>query len=418
MHGGSLTLMRRSSFFSAVVIALTLGTASTAFAAHPGDEVTPQDAHPNPPADAAEPPASEPAAGQPAVTIGTPVPGAPVRDTPQESAKENAARPKPRPFAGSSLFVANSMTTGTVFRGQMQYNDPTVESAFYLTPRYAINDAWQLRGRVVLNYEWTNNDENTYAHEPTLSDTTLSLYYRQIPSFAGIQPAVGANLTLPTSKPSRARTMVVAPGITGQLVRSWEHFLGGELDVIGALTYTHPFYRARNPVAVDDYPYPFDCLGGTGCTDSLNGTMNVSDILSYSFIVSADWGKWNPAFAYLGSSAWAYHPTGTVNPVDGTPIHETAGFGRTNLRQTHYLSVWLDYNFTPWITGEVGYWNAVSGIGIDGQQSNIFFDRYQDTRVYLGASFQLDNLVKALQGGEEGQAGVVRAETKPPMWTF
>ena len=47
------------------------------------------------------------------------------------------------------------------------------------------------------------------------------------------------------------------------------------------------------------------------------------------------------------------------------------------------------------------------------------FNQYGDTRVYLGASIQLDNLVKAIQGGDEGEAGVVRAKnTKQPMWTF
>ena len=50
--------------------------------------------------------------------------------------------------------------------------------------------------------------------------------------------------------------------------------------------------------------------------------------------------------------------------------------------------------------------NAINGAG---ERSNVFFDRYQDTRVYLGCSLQLDNLVKELEGGGEGEAGVVRA---------
>lgn len=409
-------LMRRSVFIGGLLAAAL--SASTAFAAHPGDEITPSDARPAPPdhQDTAQPD-QQPAAPS-GITIGDPVPGAPTSDTPQQSAKENAAKPKPRPFAGSSIFFAQSMSLSTVFQGEKQYNDPTVESQLYITPRYALNEAWQLRGRLIVSYEETNSDTTTTLREPELSDTTVSLYYRKIPSFVGIQPAVGANLTLPTSKLSRSRTMVVSPGLTGQLVRSWERFLGGELSIIGALTYTHPFYRTEDQMVTTDQPYQFNCIGGTTCGDGLGGTLNPSDILSYSLLVSAEWGKWNPAIAYLGSSAWVYHPTSVKNPIDGTPVADAEGFDRTGLRQSHYLSIWLDYNFTPWITGEVGYWNLVSGIGVNGQQSNIFFDRYQDNRVYLGASFQLDNLVKALQGGEEGQAGVVRAQNKPPMWRW
>lgn len=353
---------------------------------------------------------------QPAVTVGTPTAANPTADTPQSAATDAAAKPKRRPFAGSSLFISNSMTTNTIFKGQTQYNDPTVESAVYITPRFSFNDAWQLRARLIVNYEWTNSDDNTYNHEPTLSDTTLQMYYRKIPSFLGISPAVAANVALPTSKNSRARTLVVSPGVTGQLVKPIEHFLGGELDIISSLTYTHPLYKSRNPEVEGTRAVPFQCLGGNGCSDLLTGTMNVSDSLSYSLILSAEWGKWNPALAYIGGSSWAYHPTAAVNPIDGKamPVNDDA----TNYRQSHYLSAWVDYNFTSWITGEVGYWNAVAGIGPDGQRSNLIFDRYQDTRVYLGASIQLDNLVKSLQGTQEGNAGIVRAKnTKTPMFT-
>lgn len=370
------------------------------------------------------PPSNAPGAGdstgsptQPGVTVGTPTAANPTSDTPQGAASEAGAKPKRRPFAGSSLFISNSMTTNTIFKGQTQYNDPTVESNLYITPRFAINDALQLRARLIVSYEWTNSDENTYNHEPTLSDTTLQLFYRKIPQLpGGIQPAVALNAALPTSKNSRARTMYVTPGATLQLVKGFEHFLGGELSIIGSVTYSHPLYKSRNPETLDPRPVPFQCLGGNGCSDLLSGTMNVSDNLSYSLIVSPEWGKWNPAIAYIGGSAWAYHPTATVNPIDGKPMPVNSD--ATNYRQTHYLSAWLDYNFTAWITGEIGYWNATSGIGADGQRANIIFNRYQDTRVYLGASIQLDNLVKSLQGTSEGAAGVVRAQAKPPMFSF
>jgi hypothetical protein len=353
----------------------------------------------------------------PAIVIAPPAPGA---DRPQESAASAPRKAARRPFEGSSLFNQNSVTTGTIFRGQQLYDDPTVESSLWILPRYALSDAWQLRGRLVVSYEYTNSDTTNYRNEPVLSDTQLSLYYRSIPKVLGIQPYVAATLSAPTSKVSRSRTLVVSPGVAAQLSRPFERFLGGDALVLANFGYSHPIYRSANAETVDPRPPgSFACVGGTNCQDLLSGTMNPSDTLTYSVIVDAEWGKWSPAIMYLGASQWAYHPPAAMNPVDGTPITSPVGFGPTNVRQTHYFSVWLDYNFNSWFTGEVGFWNSVQALDNNGQRSNILFDRYQDTRVYLGFSIQLDNLASTISGETGGEAGVVRAKNQhSPMWTF
>jgi len=423
--------MKRSSCLSALVVGLSLTSASVALAAPPPTTTTPakpkqvaqaqpsdQPSTPAPaPSPTPEESSSTPPAATPAVTIGTTT-TPPASDTPAESAPTPEKKPKPRPFAGSSIFVTQSLTTNTVFRGQTQYDNPTTESNLWITPRYALNDAFQLRGRLIVSYEETNSDSTTYRNEPTLSDTTLQLFYRKIPKFAGIQPAVAANVGLPTSKTSRARTLLFNPGATVQLVRGWEHVLGGDLSIIGSVTYSHPVFRSKNPEVVDQRPYDLQCVGGNNCSDLLSGTMNVSDSLSALLLVSQEWGKWNPAIMYLGANSWVYHPTNAINPVDGQPIPAAAD--RPSSRQTHYVSAWLDYNFNSWITAEVGYWNSVNALNEGGQRSNVIFDRRSgDTRVYLGASIQLDNLVKELQGGSEGDGGIVRAKSqKVPFFTF
>src|SRR5262245_10626607 len=75
----------------------------------------------------------------PALTVGKSPSTTP--DKPADPAAEGEKKPAPRPFAGSALFNQNSMTTGTVFRGQQQDYNPTVESSLYLLPRYSINEA-------------------------------------------------------------------------------------------------------------------------------------------------------------------------------------------------------------------------------------------------------------------------------------
>lgn len=416
--------MKRSSCLSALLVGLSLTTATAALAAPPtATDKQPvkqvAQAQPAPSADSGD---GTTATAQPAVTVGTGTGTTPpASDTPAESAPAPAAKPAPRPFAGSSLFVQNSMTTGTVFRGQTQDYNPTIDTSFWFLPRYAINDSFQLRGRVIMSYEYTNADDTTYRNEPMLSDTTLSLFYRKIPKLPlGIIPSVALNAGLPTSKNSRARTMVVAPGATLQLVRPFENILGGEGLLMGSVIYSHPFYESRNPVVVDPRPSKaLSCVGGNNCSDLLSGSMNTSDSLSYALLFTVEWGHWSPALYYLGASQWAYEPKEVRNPVDGTPVDRPAGFEPTTVRQSHYFSAWLDYNFNSWLTGEVGYWNRISTISGAGTRTNPLWSQYGDMRVYLGASIQLDNLVKAIQGGDHGEAGVVRAKnTKQPMWTF
>jgi len=413
--------MKRSSCLSALLVGLSLTTATAALAAPP----TATDNQPVKQVAQAQP---APSAGSgdgatPAVSVGTGTGTTPpASDTPAESAPAPAAKPAPRPFAGSALFVQSSMTTGTVFRGQTQDYNPTIDTSFFFLPRYAINDAFQLRGRVIMSYELTNADDTTYRNEPMLSDTTLSLFYRKLPKLPlGIIPSLALNAGLPTSKNSRSRTMVVTPGATLQLVKPIENILGSDGGLLmGNLIYSHPFYESRNPVVLDPRPSrALSCVGGNNCSDLLSGTMNPSDTLAYAILLAMEWGHWSPALYYMGASQWTYQPSEIRNPVDGTPVGSPDGFQPTTVRQTHYFSAWLDYNFNSWITGEVGYFHRISMISGAGSRTNPLFSQYGDARVYLGASIQLDNLVKAVQGGDKGEAGVVRAKnTKQPMWTF
>lgn len=446
--------MKRSSCLSAMLVGLSLTTASVALAAPPAAQpaapadkpvlvaqgkgqpkTTVQDPPPaeggtapaaptTAPADPSAP-AAESNATQgtepgttPAITIGSGT-GAPASDTPGASATDPAKKPKPRPFAGTQIYAQTSMSTATVFRGQQQDYNPTVDSSVFITPRYALSEAFQLRGRIVFSYEFTNSDTTTTRNEPRFSDTTLQLFYRKIPELpGGIKPMIAANLGLPTSSESRARTMVVSPGATLQLSKGVEHVLGGELLLLASSAYSHPLYRSVTPEIRGAAPYAFSCAGGTTCQDQLSGVFNPSDTLSYTFLVAGEWGKWSPALFYLGSSQWAYQGKTPTNPIDGTPVESAQGFRPTNVRQASYFAAWLDYNANSWFTAEVGYSLFRTALDEDGKIGNPFFGRYQDMRVYLGANFNIDNIMKELEGGAT-DAGIVRAKnTKQPFWMF
>jgi hypothetical protein len=376
------------------------------------------------PAAPAAAPAVEPAATQgteptstPAISIGGST-GAPAADTPAAAEGDPTKKPKPRPFAGTQVFVQTAMSTATVFKGQQQDYNPTVDAAAYLLPRYTLSDTFQLRGRLLFYYEFTNSDTTATRNEPRFSDTTLQLYYKKIPAVAGFKPLLAANLGVPTSSESRARTMVVAPGATLQISRGVEHVLGGELLFLFASAYSHPIYRSNTPEIRGSAPYSFSCAGGNNCSDQLSGVFNTSDSLSYTALVAGEWGKWSPALFYLGSSSWAYQGKAPTNPIDGTPVESPAGARPTNVRQASYFSAWLDYNANSWFTAEVGYSLFRTALDEDGTRGNPFFGRYQDMRVYIGANFNIDNIMKELEGGQT-DAGIVRARnSKQPFWNF
>ncbi len=426
--------MKRFSCLSAISVGLVgLSVSTASFAAPPSTmgqtakTVQPSDptpsgggqdptAAPTTPAPASEPPAAPEPVPSAAVTIGS-ASGAPGVDAPNASTAEPAPAPKKRRWAGTQIFAQTSMTTATIDKGQTQYNNPTVDSALYITPRFAINDAFQLRGRIVFSYEYTNSDTTVTKNEPRFSDTTLQLFYRKIPLLpGGIKPQVALNASLPTSPESRARTLLFAPGATLQLSKSIEHIPGnGSLDLIAAAGYSHPFYRSTTPEIRTPRPYGVQCAGGGTCTDQLSGTFNTSDSISYTFLISATWGKWSPAFYYLGASQWAY--SGSDVQVNGRTVESPDGFGPTTVRQSSYFSTWLDYEANAWLTAEVGYWLSRSALTESGTRGNPFFDKYQDQRVYIGANFNIDNIMKQLEGGP-AEAGIVRAQNKKPIGQF
>jgi hypothetical protein len=432
--------MKRSSCLSAMLVGLSVTTASVAFAAPtpvmvaqakgqpttktvqpsdptPGGGGADPTAAPSTPAPSSEP-STEPTTENPpqAVTLGSAA-GAPGTDSPNASATEPAKPAAKRRWAGTQIFAATSMTTATIFRGQTQYADPTVDGAIYLQPRFSLNDSFQLRGRLVFNYEFTNSDETITKNEPRFSDTTISLFYKKIPELpGGIKPGAALNVGLPTSPESRARTLVFNPGVSVQLSKTIEHLPGnGSLDLLASGGYSHPIYRSTTPEVRTSAPYAFQCVGGSTCGDQLSGTFNTSDTISYTLLVSATWGKWSPALYYLGASQWAY--TGKEVELNGRPVQSADGFSPTHLRQTSYFSAWVDYEANTWFTAELGYSLSRAALTEDGSRGNPFFDRYQDQRVYVGANFNIDNIMKQLEGGPT-EAGIVRAQNKKPIGQF
>lgn len=398
------TSLARTGLLTAATVVAGIMAAPSAFAqdpapSNPGDSVSQPAPSPSPPSgDSTNGAPSNGAAPTPAGAS----PTAPAQKDkgPDEDKPPPPEARKPRKFAGTQLFFFSSMYTGTVFKGQVQDYNPTVDGSIWFLPRYSLSKNFQLRGRSIFSYEYTNSDATVTQNEPRFSDTTVSLFYNGIPAFAGIKPGLAFNLAIPTSPESRARTMVVTPGASFQLVRPFENVLGGELVLVASAIYSHPLYTHTTAGVRGDFPYLRQCLGGAGCADQLTGTANPSDVVSWTFVAAQQWGKFDPSIFVLGSHQFAY----TFQDLPGV---QRLG-DRNNVRQSIYIAAALDYLATSWLTAEIGYSMSRSVLNEDSTYGNPVFDRNQDTRVYAGLFFNLDNIAKELEGGG-GEGGQIRS---------
>ena len=318
-------------------------------------------------------------------------------------------------WADTQFFQQLGVTPNVFSPGSVQSPDPVVDTFLLFQPRFALNKDWQLRARLTANYEFTDNVNSgtTRKREFRFGDISTSIFYRGIPTVAGIKPLLGLNLGLPVSVESQARTMIVSPSLTLSLVKPIEHVLGGDLTLILTTSFAHPFYKYTTAGLENPAPYERQCAspGDSSCGLQSSGASNPANILSFIAVVSQEWGKLNPAVAFLSSSQWVYG----FKDVPGVQRLGDA----TTTRQTFYLAAWIDYNFNSWFTGEVGYQIFRNVLNGDGKYGNPFYDAYAgDMRVYLGFNLGLDKLYEAISG-QSDTGGVVRAKNeKKPMMTF
>ncbi len=314
-------------------------------------------------------------------------------------------------WAGSSFFTQASANLNVFFPKLQQTRNPTVEQWSSLSPRYAITKDWQLRGRIVATYEYTNSDETARRNDFRISDTTLQLFYRGIPTFLhGTKVAPALGVAIPTSPESRARSMVLSPSLAVQVAHNFEHVLGGALTLIGTASYAHPFYRYTTGGIQGDPQYPMHCYSADGaCSSQLSGTANTADTFSWVIIASGEWGKFSPGVLFWMTHARPYEFK------DQPGVDRLAD--RTALRQSTYFGAWLDYQVNDWLTPEVGYQFSRSVLDANGSYGNPIFSQYQDMRVYVGFNVGLDSLYKSVIG-KQGEAGVVRASNKRPIMNF
>ncbi len=336
--------------------------------------------------------------------------------TPQ---KDKTSKEKPKEklrWAGTSYFQQVGVSPDVVAPGLVQTYAPVADTFMLFNPRYALTQDWQLRARMTANYEFTDNANSTTtrSHELVFGDILPEIDYRGIPALWGIKTIAALGSGIPTSPASQARTMITSPFAKVTFDKSFDKFLGGELELIVGATYSHPLYRYTTAQLNDQPAYAAACYGAgsdASCANQASGAANVENSLTAAFIATAKWGKWSPTILYYLFNQWTYQ----FQPIAGVVPEPN---GSTNFRQSSYFNAALDYEVNDWFTAEIGYQMYRTILTGESTIGNPFWDPYQDMRVYLGVNIALDSLYEAIQGKKD-EEGILRTKNeRRPTSTF
>lgn len=334
-----------------------------------------------------------------------------------EKDKTSTEKPKEKlRWAGTSYFQQVGVSPDVVAPGMTQTYAPIADTFMLFQPRFALTKDWQLRARLTANYEFTDNANSTTtrSRELVFGDILPEIDFRGLPAFWGIKTIVAAGSGIPTSPASQARTMITSPFAKVTFDKSFEHFLGGELELIVGATYSHPFYRYTTAQLNDQPQYQAACFGSgsdVSCANQASGAANVENSLTAAFIATAKWGKFSPTVLYYLFNQWTYQ-------FQQLPGVQPEPNGNTNFRQSSYFNAALDYEVNGWLTAEIGYQMYRTILTGESTIGNPFFDPYQDMRVYLGVNIALDSLYEALQGKKD-EEGILRTKNeRRPTSTF
>lgn len=339
----------------------------------------------------------------------TPAPAAPAAP----AAAPAPARPPPLPWRQTQLLVTAGMGLSVLDPGLTLTQNPTVDMSIALRPRWTFNRMFQLRAGIAFNYEFTNSDSTTTRNEPRFGDMNLDLWITGIPPVGGaVKFWVAPRLVFPVSVESRARTMIVTPGVVLQAAYGIEHVLGGELDIIVNGTFTHPLYENTTPGIRTGQQYRNQCYGSAGggsCSDQLSGTFNPANTLSWALILAQSWEHISPGVFFSMQHIFPYTGSAGSGLLSNNP---------TSVRNNTVFAAWVDWIVTPWFTAEVGYQVFRNILDADGRYGNPFYAPNQDTRLYLQTVISLDKIYELASGRSQGGGGVIRTQNNSPRGSF
>jgi hypothetical protein len=308
-----------------------------------------------------------------------------------------------------SRFRNSTFTYENTFSARPAATDLSAAATFYYAmsydfrPRLYLSDWAHLRARFLVEQELSNADTTTYLYEPLASDLTLYGYFTDVLDSVTDWVDLGAYvmLTVPTSKASLARTLVLGTTAAIQLAR--------EFDVLAGLglTYTFEFtkYWNRYTTAVQSAP-TLACTPGASmdCDSQINlGARNPSWLfrnnfgISFSPIENLTFSVdvlWYTYLLYPVTEADCLRLYADVVSADPSACPIEPAETNTDLRVSLWYIVEIGYDILPWLNVAVGTSTFNPQLTPDSEYRAPFFNRY--TNIYLDININADELVRSI----------------------
>lgn len=347
---------------------------------------------------AAPPPASGAAPqsvlGPPSATATTQVAE---RQTTEQGGETEAEEDKPFVPWMASLMWSNGYTVAGLSRSSTLTFNPTYAWAFLLTAGYNFDK----RTSLVLNQyavlELTDSDTTTTRQELFLYDTALDASHK----FIMLEPSpeqefvlsAGGGVLFPTSKTSRAASLILGTRARVGANYSWKRVLHG-LDVGPSFSYQRR-WNGSNTLAAQS---PFPCLRAGGASQDCGylGSLSTSRDV---FLLGVDANlelteKW---FANVSLTFWWVLARSFDTTVENTSTGPVLlpDMSLTHSRNSRWLLFGLGYKITDWFSATARVTNIFSERGMAGQIRGVF--NPIDTVIGLELAVSFDQLYLSTQ---------------------
>ena len=284
-----------------------------------------------------------------------------------------AAPAKASAWAGSAVTLRNAASAVSFDRSAEPTWNPTYVLSLSAMARYALSDRFFLRAATAVARELTESDWTTRADETVLGDSTVAAgasLWRH--AGLGLRAGADAQLLLPSSKASRARTLVIAPSLGGTFAWTARGFTVGLASRIA-----RPLHDKATGAL--DTPWLAGCADlASGCDRfAQNGLRNpnwrFSNVMSLSW--QASFGLGLATSAGVGNDLLPRFGTARtasggieVAPTTSDPAH----------RATMVYAVGATWSPHAALTFGLGAETAAQQLAPDSTYQRAFFNRYTD----------------------------------------
>ena len=302
------------------------------------------------------------------------------------------------PWRGSVLEYRNAFGIRNLDPYADLTHNPYYVMALSVRPRWWLDDVFNVYARLDVARELTEPDDTTFANETVLHDLYLGIGAKQLLTIPEVEIHVSPDLrlTIPTSKASRSRTLVLGVGPGVAFTRSFDFDEYGELTVGYRPRFTINFHRSTT--AQRDTALIPTCLSceqhfNTGRRNAAYRLWNGVDV-GYTFLE-----RFGVSVSYAHVTDWLYRLSGDPpGPGDGVPDGGADSVTQDDPPTVRFSSAFgFEVSVTPIDMLEVGIgWETLSPQLSDGSTYyNPIYNRY--SQAYVDLRLQVDALVAEIQ---------------------